>query len=613
MSLKVEVFPKIGIELRYDLEPTVGELRFLSGDRQVDKARTCFESAEYMVEAVQIWKTRNDVHLSFSVKRKRGDEFKVKGYEVNCLIPIVDFEKVFSPTGRLSRGVSERFKWYTSANMFIPFVICTNRYGMNKFSVGFEGQVLETEISGGIHSVKGLYHLRLKRPVDGIALTRRILKDALLFSAQQVDWFDVVDGYCTRIGRAQRSTKHIPEVYYEPQWNSWYPFLFDIDEKTIWENTQICKDLGLKMISIDAGWSDNSTDEWGDWVPLPQKFPDLKRLMSRIQKEGLLVELFYAPFWVGSSTRAFKKLTDIRIVTEAGESPNLCPRNSLTERHVSEVTSRITREFQPDAVLVDLTVAIPMLSCKADHEHVYESIGEGYNECLRVICESVLREKPDAMIEACDTTNLNSRRFFLVTYDSEPEVPFEIHQRYMVLMRSASRGLVPKNTPYPWHKDESEKNVSKYMAQQIMLGVPSLTGDLRELSESHIQILKAWLNFYRGNREQLFSGRFRPIGFFDLSFPHVKIEGRDRAYIQLGYTGIPAITLTKRYQKAYIMNTSESQSLFFILEGLRNGKYKAQIYDHFLEPIMENTISSYGKCYVDLNVPEGGLVCLERA
>jgi alpha-galactosidase len=522
------------------------------------------------------------------------------------------------------KGTYQHFEWYTAANHYIPFVLCTDRYGANRFSAGFTDQILETSISGDIHSLKTQdYQLKLRRPLEGVVLTRTQLEDAILLSTRKKSWFDVVERYCTKIDELkQYKSTPIPDAYYEPQWNSWTPFRFNINEEGIWEYAKICKKLGIGMVSIDAGWSANSWDEFGDWVPKPKKFPNMRGLISRIQKElGMLVELFVGPFSVGISTEAYKEFKCAKIMTEAGESASLCPRNPLTKKHVCKVAYRVTKDLRPDFFLVDLTEDIASAwqgkhnVCVADHKHVYESFGEGYNECLDAICTSIKKANPETMIEACDTTNLNCKQFWPMTYDSaggDIAFDFSLHQRQMVFTRSFTRGLVPKNSIMPWHMKASDEDFGKHMIQQVILGVPLLASDLKKLPESHAQIIKAWLSFYRKNRKELISGEFRPIGFTPSTFPHIKIEGEETVFLQLGNMSIPPITLNRSFEKIYFLNSTQSESLYLVLEGLRKGEYKVEIRDCFLNQVGEKRMSFDKKCYIDLNVPEGGLLRLEK-
>lgn len=86
----------------------------------------------------------------------------------------------------------------------------------------------------------------------------------------------------------------------------------DIDEEKIWENARAAKELGIKTITIDAGWFCSDTD-----IPFPDlplnsdtigfgridadmsKFPDMAGLVERIHKElGLFVWAWATPSWV---------------------------------------------------------------------------------------------------------------------------------------------------------------------------------------------------------------------------------------------------------------------------------------------------------------------------
>ena len=79
-------------------------------------------------------------------------------------------------------------------------------------------------------------------------------------------------------------------------YNTWMPFLKNINEKLVMELAKAAADAGMKEFIIDDGWSDN----YGDWVIDKQKFPNgLKPVFDYIKSLGMKPGLWVS---VGSAS-----------------------------------------------------------------------------------------------------------------------------------------------------------------------------------------------------------------------------------------------------------------------------------------------------------------------
>jgi hypothetical protein len=142
-----------------------------------------------------------------------------------------------------------------------------------------------------------------------------------------------------------------------------------------------------------------------------------------------------------------------------------------------------------------------------------------------------------------------------------------------------------------------------------MTGVPAAGADLRRSSPQILEILKAWLNFYRENKTQLATGRFTPFG--QLEIPNHKIEAEDRtfAYVRnLEFSELPVEGST-----ISLINATDADHLTGRLKGPGGTRtYQVQIYS-YLQPEpgeLQLTTDSTGALDFDFGVQQGGLVVL---
>ena len=157
-----------------------------------------------------------------------------------------------------------------AANAGIPLVVCADREGHNRFAFGLLDQVEATGLRiknyslGLSHRGEGLnYQFEFVKPI-GYSLKRSELVDGAYFDTRGEDWFYTIQQYSDWAEHTGNITAlKPPPVAFEPIWNSWYPFGFNITEESIWKNAEFCKKVGIKNVSIDSGYQNQLTGGLG--------------------------------------------------------------------------------------------------------------------------------------------------------------------------------------------------------------------------------------------------------------------------------------------------------------------------------------------------------------
>lgn len=65
-------------------------------------------------------------------------------------------------------------------------------------------------------------------------------------------------------------------------------------------------DLPPGKLTIDAGWQ-HDRESYGDWIPHPQRFPDLAKTAERIARAGFVPGLWLAPVWLHPDSEAARQ------------------------------------------------------------------------------------------------------------------------------------------------------------------------------------------------------------------------------------------------------------------------------------------------------------------
>jgi alpha-galactosidase len=614
-EIQVAIAVDLVLKLFFDISPNAVEWKEISPN--------LYRAGDYLLK-MEIEKSEGRAIISFSLSRSDESPFTVNSYGFSCDVPISEIHRVYPFSDWFTPGLPWEVNHATAGNRGIPCLMLLRRDGQNKLTIGFADQVYESQIHGYLRfSGEGLYHIEGKKLfLQSTKLTVKELKDAIYVSIAPRNWFDVAKDYASFVDDfSGYKPNPIPDWAYEPVYCSWYPYEDNINEKIIWENARIAKEVGIGTFLIDAGWNTERSGEWswidgryGDYIPCSSKFPDFKGLIKRMQRElGLKVEVWFAPFWLGSESETYKKgLKEARCkVLEGGkpiDSINLCPQNPLTIKRIEEIVRYFFEELGVDGVWVDFVDSLPW-ECSAQHEHIYQTIGEGATACLERLYKTATSIRPDAVIEyRIFHGNLNTKRFLNVQETTDTPHNYDDNRRLGVYVRAFAKGVVVKTDPTMWSAKCPPEEVAKHCATMIMGGVPAFSLDLPSLPQSHLKILSAYLSFYKKHRDALLKGNFRPLTALP-SFPINIIEGKE-SFLYIGQEAVPPITIPNDCEELYIFNCTERDTLSFPLEGIEKFK-KMVVYNEYLEEIKERALSPKERLF-SVSVPLGGMVKLTR-
>ncbi len=640
---KVLLLPEYNLELSFDIQPAVSEPWKLVQREKLEPhgERRIFQAGEYYLDVL---KENHKIHTSFdfAIRRLDNQVFNIKKYVIECLVPVIDMY-----------NVSPRFMGYAHVNHLnpptlissctskdFPFVLYGSRNGENRFVIGLENQIIETEITR--HGKGGyMYYdtnlIRFSRPASGGTITCRKHRDGIFVSNVPQSWFHVTREYWDWIDRKRNYQPNpTPPSAYGPVWCSWL-YLTDIDEKKIWDNARVAKELGIKTIIIDAGWFCSDTD-----IPFPdspltretlgfgridadkRKFPDMAGLVKRIQQElGLYVWGWVTPRWVFTAIEegegaVDQQLLDCRIVTPQGVTvPILCTRNPQAREHAAKLTRYLLETYGFDGLKFDCwEYEGDMDICTASHEHTHDTMGEGTVEWARGIYESMTQFNPNAVVWLNNTT--------LKPFSNYSVSPNEIYchpdenWRMSVVLKTFTRGIVSQLCEGSWNPEELDKNVARHMAILMMGHTPEVQVDLTQLRESHKRIVKEWLAFYWEHKDALHGGDYEPFGFENLlggpistTPPNVKIEGHGKAFVWLGPAYPENIELQEKPRMVYLFNLRNTQGISVRLHGLPIGNVKVKINNIYLETVAEQHIFCNGSLQLDEAIPEGGMISIQ--
>lgn len=625
--------------LGFALDPPVEKWERIEGN---DVARVAYGGGGYRLELDSNQLDPQAFTIRFKLQRDDGQNFTVLSYSVIAQLSLVGIYRAWNYRGGpaealgevdvFTRGLSSNGE-VSGANIGIPIIVLTDRDGRNRFTFGMSDQVEITDLHINNYSLgfsergEGLnFSFEFIKP-RGYTITRSSLDDGIWFDTGSASWFEAVRRYTRWVETTSNiSVLHPPQRAYDPIWNTWYPFGQDIDEKIILENAELCRQIGITNIFIDAGYNNSlhrgmSTsrdielfnNHTGDWIADNEKFPNFHKTVESLHQQGQIVTVWVALFLLGKDTHAYRNARHMLMHDAEGkEMLDLCPCHPDTPGYLSRTFLEMAQKYNLDGYWLDFMDALHV-PCHAAHAHYTSSPGEGYNRCLAAVRDAVLKWKPDFLIETrMKMSNINVKQFANVLETYDMPFDFDLNRSLGVFVKSFASGVATKLDPVQWHMYESNENVAKLCATVTLMGIPVFGVDFRLLPKSHVSVMKSWIKFYREHQQDLIDGEFTPVSFAVL-FPEFQIRSARKIFLYIGASSTAPVNVAE-CDEIYIVNAADADRVALILDGINRGQWHTNTCNCFLETIRasDKTIERSSE-YLDESIPQGGLLALWKS
>src|SRR3989442_15641891 len=161
--------------------------------------------------------------------------------------------------------------------------------------------------------------------------------------------------------------------------------------------------------------------------------------------------------------------------------------------------------------------------------------------------------------------NLNNKPYGNLWQSIDSPEDFDGMRLCNLMMRPFSQGVVMGTDEMYWSPAADDTTVAKFVITTIFSGVPAMGANFQQAPQSHSDIVKTWLSFYKENQSDLTQGTFRPIG--DFVFPDQKIESQDKVFIYLRYGKPPVVDIDGAPATIYLANCTDADMISIRLRG----------------------------------------------
>lgn len=627
-ALRVTLSDLPPVELSFETDQ--GELTWTESSKSANQARYVSGDLQLTIKAEKCGRARL---LRFAVTRADGKPVSLISYSAKIVEPLDGLHAVTVPATRpiahqlvyyhehrtwrenvpvYRCRMPEGFEENTRVNNEAPLIILTDAAGANRLCAGWTAANIATRLLGTAEG--GSYELTLHRKED-VPIAGAKVEDALFISRAAEPWMEVERAYAMQYDKANgRKHDPIPEWATEPVWCTWYCYSENIDQNMMLEVGRKCKELGLTTVLIDAGW-DKKPGEWwgdldksaiGDYAASPELFPDLPGLVKQLHGMGLKVQLWASPFWQAKGSKSYQQKTkDWMVQTEEGESTFICPKHPGTRKVLREAFAKIARDYNIDGMWLDVCDGVPG-KCIAKHEHLDQTMGGAFVDCMMAMREGLRSVNPEAIIEARVLhANLNVKPALDVVACSDTPRSFEIIRLASIQLRPWAYDVLVKNDPMIWPEGSDKATVGKYLATMCCNGVPGLSVDVLKLPDWEAGMIKAWLKFYHEHKQTILKGRFSLFGA-DAGTPDMLLARGGEAIVYIRNPKTESVELPKQVKRILLLNCTDSDNIRLRIEGAE-GKWELRTYaPDWREEGVPASIAAKGALELSRYVPQGG-------
>jgi alpha-galactosidase len=401
---------------------------------------------------------------------------------------------------------------------------------------------------GHIETVPKLVSIPVKMPENSAAILgvhynkKQTLKSGeslntfqTFVAVHQGDYFAVIDDYRQIMAKRGLVIDPPQEAAYEPIWCAWgYGRNFNVPQ--VLNTLPKVKEVGFKWAVLDDGWQ---TSE-GDWYLVKTKFPkgdsDMINFVDAIHSYNLKAKLWWAPLAVDPETDLITEHPEYLLLNEDGSKQRiswwnayyLCPAVPEVQEYTKALVKKFLDTWGYDGLKIDgqhLNAAPPCYNPAHHHERPEEGF-EKVPEFFKVIYETALQIKPDAVVEICPCGTAYS--FFNLPYMNQP-VSSDPESSWQIRLKGKTfKGLMGPSVPYYGDHVELSDGGSDFASS---VGVGAVIGtkftwpegpppsrrrrrDITLNAEREVQ-WKKWLNIYEAKMlpKGQYLGRLYDIGF----------------------------------------------------------------------------------------------------
>ncbi|GHO76835.1 hypothetical protein KSD_46060 [Ktedonobacter sp. SOSP1-85] len=402
----------------------------------------------------------------------------------------------------------------------MPVSSLLNAQNENRLTFAFSDALETVEVRVGVNEETGMLHCALHLFQESSPFLASY-EATLRFDTRAIPYYealaDVQHWWATQ---PDYTPQPVPEQARLPMYSTWYSIHQALTPENVEEQCRISKTLGCESVIVDDGWqtTDNARGYayCGDWQVALEKMPDMRAHVDRVHKLGMKYILWYSVPFIGMYSQAWERFKDRLLYTMPGlmSTGVVDPRYPEVREYLIQLYEQAVREWDLDGFKLDFVDSFrpsdnEPASLQPGQDEL--SVNKAVDRLLTDITTRLRALKPDILIEFRQSyVGPLMRKYGNMFRAGDCPYEFVTNRVRTLDIRLLCGSTAAHSDMLMWHKDETPEMVALQFIN-ILFSVPQISILLDQLPESHRNIVRFWLSFWREHRGVLLDGRLMPL------------------------------------------------------------------------------------------------------
>ena len=405
----------------------------------------------------------------------------------------------------------------------------------------------------------------------------------------------------------------VPAAAFEPVYSSWYNYHQNVFDRELEAECALAREYGMKTLIVDDGWQTDDTNRGyafcGDWEISTKRFPGMKAHVKKIHELGMKYLIWFSLPFIGDESRNRKRFQGKFLYRlEQQKTSVLDPRFPEVREFLIGTYEKALREWDLDGFKFDF---IDSFRFQGEDPAVAENyagrdiraLPEAVDRLLNDVMNCLKAIKPEILIEFRQSYIGPAVRKYGNMFRASDCPGDVLCNRLLTLrLRLTSGNTAVHSDMLEWNLREPPECAALQLLN-VLFSVPQISVRLMELPESHREMLRFWLGFWREHRSTLLFGKLTPLHPEQI-FPQVFAETENEKIIAV-YAPDQVVSVKTGCKTCHIVNASGVEEL--VVELDRN-PVASELFDVTGEPLPPLSLKSGLQ---RIHIPCSGLLTIQ--
>ena len=410
-------------------------------------------------------------------------------------------------------------------------------------------------------------------------------KTTILLDKRDIFWADAIrEGVAWIESHNKFKVCRVPDAAFEPLYSTWYQFHQQITDTEIEAECREAVKLGMKTIIVDDGWQTANNNRGyaycGDWKVAPVRIKDMAAHVKRVQDMGMKYMLWYSVPFVGEHSQAYERFKGKFLGPSHGAFV-LDPRFPEVREYLISTYENALKEWNLDGFKLDFIDSFRIIGTDPAIAQNYagrdiKSVPEAVDVLMKGVLSRLQAIKPDILIEFRQNyIGPAIRQYGNMFRASDCPGDMQNNRMRIANLRLTSGTTAVHADMIEWNSNEKPEVAARHILSALY-GVVQYSVMLRDIPQSHLQMVKHWIDFSQKHRNTLLQGSFKPY-HPESCFPVLEAESKAERIITL-YQKDMVVKAGTADRDTYIINSTGVDKVVVELSGKPK---KAEYYDTY--------------------------------